>query len=309
MKLHIDTDLAGDMDDLCAVALALNWPGVDLLAVTTNSEDGGRRAGYTRYALDLAGRGDIPVAAGADVALGCYRVPPGLPDEADYWPEPVQPLPAPLDDALDLLERSIAQGAIIAAIGPYTNLALLEQRSPGILRDARLYLMGGYVFPIREGFPQWENRMDWNIQEDIASAHYVLEHSNPTLVPMTVTVETWLRRAYLPRLRSAGSLARLIARQAQAFARDEQMEERYGQTCAGLPDDIINFQHDPLAVAIALGWDEGVETRELLLTYQVEEGWLVERIDAAGAPARVVTRVDGAAFSDFWLDTVAGGAY
>jgi inosine-uridine nucleoside N-ribohydrolase len=305
MKLHIDTDLGGDMDDLCALALALNWPGVELLAVTTNSDDGGKRAGYTRYALELAGRGDISIAAGADIALGCYRFTPGLPDGADYWPEPVPPFPTPLDDALDLLEHSIEQGAIIVAIGPYTNLALLERRSPGILRDARLYLMGGYVFPIREGYPQWENRMDWNIQVDAGSALYVLEHSSPMLVPLTVTVETWLRRAYLPWLQQAGPLARLIARQAEAFARDEQMEARYGQTCAGLPDDIINFQHDPLAVAIALGWDAGVEIRELPLTYQVEEDWLVERMDAAGAPTGVVTRVDGAAFSDFWLDTVA----
>ncbi len=306
MKLHIDTDLGGDMDDLCAVALALNWPGVELLAVTTNSDDGGKRAGYTRYALDLAGRGDVPVAAGADVALGCYRFTPGLPDGADYWPEPAPPLLTPLDVALDLLERSIEQGAAIVAIGPYTNLALLEQRSPGILRDARLYLMGGYVYLIREGYPQWENRMDWNIQVDAASAQYILEHSSPLLIPMTVTVETWLRRAYLPRLQEAGPLAQFIARQAEAFARDEQMEALYGQTCAGLPDDIINFQHDPLAVAIALGWDEGVEIRELRLKCQVADGWLVERVDASGAPTQVVTRVDGAAFSDFWLDVVSG---
>src|SRR5687768_7451572 len=100
-KLHIDTDLGGDTDDLCALAMALSWPDVELLAVTTNSDDQGRRAGYTRYALALAGRGDIAVAAGADVGQGYYRVRPGFPDENTYWPEPIPSAPNPLDHALD----------------------------------------------------------------------------------------------------------------------------------------------------------------------------------------------------------------
>ncbi len=303
-KLHLDTDLGGDLDDLCALAMILNWPGLELLAVTTNSDDKGRRAGYTRHALRLAGRDDVPVAAGADISLGCYRFEPGLPNEADYWPEPIPPVPMPLDAALDLLEHSITQGAIIAAIGPYTNLALLEKRSPGILRDADLWLMGGYVFTTRDGFPAWGNNMDWNIQADVPSAQYVLERSNPTLVPLSITVETALRRAYLPALRQAGPLARLIAHQAEAFASEYDYETQYGLTCARLPADIINWQHDPLACAIALGWNEGVEISELPLTFAIEDGWLVERVENSGKPTRVVTHVDGDAFSAFWLETV-----
>ncbi|HLE30164.1 MAG TPA: nucleoside hydrolase [Anaerolineales bacterium] len=304
LKLHLDTDLGGDMDDLCALAMVLNWPDVELLAVTTNSDDRGKRAGYTRYALGLAGRDDIAVAAGADVSLDCYRVKPGLPDEAVYWPEPISPAPTSLDQALSLLERSIEQGAIIVAIGPYTNLALLEKRSPGILRSARLYLMGGYVFPPREGFPPWGNDMDWNVQVDVQSAQYVMQRSNPTLVPLSVTVETSLRRAYLATLRQSGPLAQLIARQAEAFARDENIEARYGHTCRGLPEDTINFQHDPLACAIALGWKDGVEISEIPLTLEIKDGWLCERVDDSGKPTRVVTRVNGGKFNEFWLSTV-----
>ena len=29
-KLHLDTDLGGDIDDLCALAMVLNWPDVDI---------------------------------------------------------------------------------------------------------------------------------------------------------------------------------------------------------------------------------------------------------------------------------------
>ena len=305
LKLHLDTDIGGDIDDLCALAMVLNWPDVELLAVTTVADHQGKRAGYARYALGLAGREDIAVAAGADVSLDCYRSWPGLPDEDVYWPEPIPPAPTSLDQALTLLERSIEQGAIIAAIGPYTNLALLEKRSPGILRRARLYLMGGYVFPPREGFPPWGNDMDYNVQVDVQSAHYVIQRSSPTLVPLSVTVETSLRRAYLATLRQSGPLAQLIARQAEAFAKDRNNGVQYSQTWTGLPEDAINFQHDPLACAIALGWNEGVEIREIPLKLEIKDGWLYQRVDDSGKPTRVVTRVNGDKFNEFWLSTVA----
>jgi inosine-uridine nucleoside N-ribohydrolase len=303
--LHIDTDLGGDIDDLCALAMILNWPDAELLAVTTVAEHEGKRADYVRYVLGLADREDIPVAAGADVSLNCYRSWQGLPNEKVYWPEPITPVPTSLDQALSLLECSVEQGAIIAAIGALTNLALLEKRSPGILRHARLYLMGGYVFAPREGFPQWSHEMDFNFQIDVQSAYYVIEHSNPTFVPLAVTVETSLRRANLARLRQAGPVAQLIARQAEAFATDENYDARYGQTCKGLPEDIINFLHDPLACAIALGWREGIEIREIPLKSEIKDGWLCHAIDAGGKPTQIVTRVDGDKFNDFWLRMLA----
>ena len=306
-KLHLDTDLGGDIDDLCALAMVLNWPDADLLAVTTVSDDAGRRAGYVRYALKLAGREDIPVAAGADISLDCYHPVPGLPTEEAYWPEPIPPLPTSLDQALSLLESSITQGATIAAIGPYTNLARLERRTPGILRKAHLYLMGGYVFPPREGFPPWGNDMDWNVQVDVQSALLVIQHSNPTLVPLSVTVETWLRRAYLGILRKAGPLAQLIAHQAEAFAEETGYEALYGQTCKGLPEDIINFQHDPLACAIALGWNEGVEIGNVALKLEKRGDLLYQYPANDGDLARIVTRVRGDRFSEFWLSIVARG--
>src|SRR5205814_9664698 len=113
----------------------------------------------------------------ADVSLDCYRARPGLPDESIYWPEAVPPVPTSLDQALSLLKLSIEQGAIVAAIGPFTNLALLEGRHPGILQSARLFLMAGYVFPPRKGFPQLGSDMDYNVQVDVHSAQHVMQRS------------------------------------------------------------------------------------------------------------------------------------
>jgi purine nucleosidase len=302
-KIHLDTDLGGDIDDLCALAMLLRWPGgVDLTGITVVGDTDGKRTGYVRYVLGLAGRSDIPVAAGADTSQGFYRYELGLPSEERYWPEPVAPSPNAPEEAFDLLKNGIEQGAIIVGIGPYTNLYLLDIQYPGILMQANLFLMGGYVYPPRPGYPKWENDMDFNIQVDVRSAKHVLWNSNPTLIPLSVTAETALRRAYLDDLRRAGALGRLIARQAEAFALDEKNEARYGETCEALPRDIINFQHDSLACAIALGWDEGVEIAELPLVIEEEDGWLVERVDPSGKPVRVVTKVDGGRFSEFWAE-------
>lgn len=306
IEIHLDTDLGGDIDDLCALAMVLNWPGAALCGVTTVAEHRGKRAGYVRYALGLAGRTDVAVSPGADVSLGCFRPWPALPEERRYWPAPIPAAPAPTDHALALLERSIDRGAIIVGLGPLTNLALLEQRLPGILRRARLFLMGGHPFPPREGFPRWGSDDDYNLQADAASAHFVLERAHPTLVPISVSVETALRRAVLPRLRASGPLAGLIARQAEAFAADEGSEKKYGTTCTELPDDIINFQHDPLACAIALGWKEGVEAREVPLVSELTDRYVRQRVVEGGRPTQVVTKVDANRFADVWLDTVTG---
>ncbi len=305
-RLHLDTDIGGDIDDLCALAMALNCSEGELLAVTTVSDAGGRRAGYARFVLQIAGRRDVPVAAGADISLGCYQHwQPGFhPDENAYWPESIQPMPGPSAEAIASLERSIREGAIIVAAGPYTNLALLERSSPGILAAANLVLMGGFVFPPRKGFPQWGREMDYNIQVDPESAQIVLERANPVLVTLSVTLETALRRCWLRALREAGPLGQLLARQAGAFAIEEGMESRFGRTCDGLPHDIINFLHDPLACAIAVGWSDGVEMQEIPLKSEIKDGYLYQTVDTNGKPTRVVTRVNGPKFSEFWLRTV-----
>ncbi|MHB0857039.1 MAG: nucleoside hydrolase [Anaerolineae bacterium] len=304
--VHLDTDIGGDIDDLCALAMLLKLPEVTLTGVTTNSDDGGIRAGMVRYVLGLAGREDVPVAAGADIALGVYTPTPGLPDEALYWTEPIAPVPGPLGRALDLLEQSVDRGALIVAVGAFTNLARLEARSPGTLRRARLTLMGGYVYPVRSGCPAWGNEMDWNVQVDATSAQKVLAQANPTLVPLTVTVETYLCRADLEPLRHSGPLGALVARQAEPHAAENRTEELYGRTCAGLPDDTIAFLHDPLACAIALGWDEGVQVREVPLRSELRDGLLWLNVAEGGRPTRLVTHVDGAAFSAYWLRVVTG---
>jgi inosine-uridine nucleoside N-ribohydrolase len=307
MKVHLDTDLGGDIDDLCALALLLCWPEpVEITGITVVGDTGGKRTAAVRYVLAVAGRSDIPVAMGSDTSEGFYRYELGLPPEEVYWPAPLRPAPNPAREAIDLLRQSIKRGATVIGIGPYTNLALLERAQPGILARTDLVLMGGYLLPPRSGYPPMTNEDDFNVQVDVASARTVFERSSPTLVPLTVTVETALRRSQLDRLRASGPLGALIARQAVAFAGDFG-NERFGATYPRVADDIINFQHDPLACAIALGWRDGVRIEEHAIAVEERDGWLHEHIAAGGQSVKVVTAIDGPRFDTFWLETVTRG--
>ncbi len=312
IKVHLDTDIGGDIDDLCALAMLLRLKDVQLTGVTTVVDNQGQRAGYARAVLDRADHLEVPVAAGAE-ATGrdengpYFREEYGLPAHEAYWDEPVRALPGPAEAALALIKDSLDQGARIVGIGPFTNLCLFGQKYPGALEKANVFLMGGYLYPVQPGFPQWGNDFDFNVQADVRSARYVMEHVGQlTLIPLTMTVETALRRAYLPSLRQAGWLGRLLARQAEAFALENHYESKYGAVYPGLPDDLINFQHDPLACAIALGWDSGVEFAEGPLITEEKGGWLAERFAEGGRPARVVRKIDAEAFNRYWLEVVAG---
>ncbi len=302
MKVHLDTDLGGDTDDLCALAFLLASPDVEITGITTCTEYGGKRAGYVRHVLLLAGRDDIPIAAGADGGLMGLRYPAGIPNETDFWREAIAPCPSCAGAALDLLGASIAQGATIVAIGPYTNLALLEAMRPERLAQTRVVLMGGYLPPMKEGLPQWGATHDWNMHDDLAATQRVLTCCRPTIVPINVSVQTYLRARDLMRLREAGALCALLARQAEAYER-EYNHQALGKACALLPDDLLNFQHDPLACAVALGWD-GVTIEELPLRMEIVDGYPVLHVAPDGTRYDVVTSVDAERFNQLWLDTV-----
>ncbi|MDP9352591.1 MAG: nucleoside hydrolase, partial [Chloroflexota bacterium] len=200
MRIHLDTDIGGDMDDLCALAMLLGWPGAELVGVTTTSDQSALRAAFVRYALQLGGRDAVPVVAGANGSLGGYQMYPAIPSPERYWPGVTDPAPSSPGAALDLLAASAEAGAVILAVGPWTNLALLETMRPGLLARTQVVAMGGYVESPGPGLPQWGPEMDYNVQQDTLAARIVWERCNPVLVPLNVCFETTLRAEHLPAL-------------------------------------------------------------------------------------------------------------
>jgi inosine-uridine nucleoside N-ribohydrolase len=298
-RIHLDTDLGSDTDDLCALAMLLGWDGVDLIGVTTNTDPKGIRAGYTSYALGLAGRDEIRVVAGAEGSLSSLFVPLAFPD---YWPEPIEPRPARSGEAIEVLEAAATSGATIVAVGPFTNLALLETARPGLLASSNVVVMGGHVTTSRPGLPPLGRDDDFNVQQDRYAAAIVFERVRPIVVPLAVTHEVHLRAVHVPRLRDAGPLARLIADQGERLAADNGRTE-LGRAYPGFPDDLLNFQHDPLAAAVAAGWG-GVVIEEIPTRLDLSSDRLEMTPSDDGVPLRVVTEVDGRAFEEAWLEAV-----
>ncbi|HEY5986552.1 MAG TPA: nucleoside hydrolase [Streptosporangiaceae bacterium] len=303
MRIHLDTDLGGDTDDACALVMLLGWPGVELVGITTTIDHGGRRAGYVAHCLQLAGRTDIPVAAGAEVSLTTCRSADPITGDARYWPAGIAARPSPPGAALDLLDRSIQHGATVVAIGPYTNLALLEIARPGRLARVPVVTMGGWTGPPAAGLPAWGPEMDFNVQFDTRAAQILAATTSKlTLVTLPVTLKAHLRTADLPRLRACGPLGQLLARQGEAHGEDHGMAE-LGRGHAGLPDDLLNFHYDPVACAVAAGW-RGATIQELGLQPVLDGEVLRFQRDQNGRLTRVVGDIDGANFTRIWLAAV-----
>lgn len=144
--------------------------------------------------------------------------------------------------------------------------------------------------------------MDWNVQWDTRAAEIVAATAPVTLVTLPVTLKAHLRASQLPRLRASGPLGELLARQAGAHAEDFKMGE-LGRGHPGLPDDLLNFQYDPVACAVAAGWP-GAVVEELTLRPVLEGGVLRFQGDPRGRRMRVVVDLDGERFTETWLSAV-----
>lgn len=303
MRLHLDTDLGGDTDDACALAMILGWPGVDLLGVTTNLDIGGQRAGCATHVLRLAGRDDVPVAAGAAASLTTLEQHPSTWSDRRYWPDAIDPLPSPPGAALDLLADTIAKGATVVAIGAYTNLALLAVTRPGILDGVPVVVMGGWIDPPAAGLPQWGPERDFNVQCDTRAAQILLATgADLTLATLPATMHTQLHAAHLPSLRAAGPLGELLTRQALAHADDHDMAA-LASAHAGLADDLLNFHYDPVTCAVALGWS-GVSVEPMRLVTTTAHDVLRFHRAPAGRLTKALVDVDADAFTDRWLTSL-----
>lgn len=303
MRIHLDTDFGGDPDDACALALLLAWPDSEIVGITTNLDPGGQRAGCVAHYLKLAGRPDIPVAAGAGATLTKLNRHLSTADDARYWPEAVTPAPSAPGAAIDSLWRSVERGATIVAIGAATNLALLEVARPGSLRQASVVFMGGWIQAPAVGLPAWGPEMDWNVQCDTQAALVLFSATTKlTLVTLPAALKAQLRASHLPRVRAAGPVGQLLALQSEMHAQDNHMAE-LGRTHLGLPDDLLNFHYDPVTCAVALQWP-GAIGEEMRVQPVLEDGVLRFERNEAGRMTRVIVDIDGDGFAELWLSRI-----
>ena len=304
MLVHVDTDIGGDPDDVAAIALLAGWPDVELVGVTTTVDPGGVRAGYAQHCLELLGLGKVPVVAGAGATLtDGSRVEP----LRELWPPAVAPRPAPPGAASDLLAESVGRGAVVVTIGPLSTVARLERDRPGILAGAKVVVMGGWLRTPDDGLPARSADEDYNVACDPGAARVVLDAAGDlTVVTLAETLRTHLRRAHLARLRAVGPIGVLLADQATRYA---ALRDHAGLAAGhpGLPDDLLLFLHDPLACAVAVGW-EGARLVERRLAVEPAGSSLRLVPGESGRRVRVVADLDAVGFAERWLSAVEATA-
>ncbi len=306
-SIIIDTDPG--QDDAVAILLALASPELNVLGITAVAGNV-PLALTTRNVcilLELAGRQDVPVYAGAArpmvrslVTAEYVHGKTGL-DGPDL-PEPTLALTP--GDATDFIIRTLREhppGSVtLCPLGPLTNIGLALVRAPDIApRIAEIVLMGGGCFEGGNITPAAE----FNIFVDPHAAEVVFKSGVPiTMMPLDVTHQVLSTRARIAAIRAIGN------RRAEVVAQMLEFFERF---------DVAKYQsdggplHDPCVIAYLLqpGLFEGryinveIETRsELTMGMTVADWWGV-----TGRPANAwfMRKVDADAFFTLLCERLA----
>jgi pyrimidine-specific ribonucleoside hydrolase len=224
--------------------------------------------------LALAGREDIPVAAGASRPLVVRRDRDGaLVHGTDGLGGAVMPessaavLPIHAVDLLaEILERS-DQPVLLAPVGPLTNIALLAALRPELLpRLGRVSVMGG-----GDSVGNVTPAAEFNVWFDPESAARAFDCGlELTLVGLNVTRAAMIGDSEVDQIRGTGRIGAVAATMLDHYL--DWQSKLYGRRAVAV--------HDALAVA-ALVRPELVTTGAALVT-----------VDTTAGPARGMTLVD-----------------
>ena len=196
-------------DDALALLLALASPELEVLGVTTvaGNQTVDKTTANALRVLELAGRTDIRVAAGADrplvgelVVAADAHGETGL-DGVDLPPASTEAVDEPAVDFLAARLEESERPVTLVPLGPLTNVALLLDAQPeAAKRVERIVLMGG---AIREG--NQTPSAEFNIWIDPEAAARVFESGlDVTMVGLDVTNKAVLTNADADSLRGTG---------------------------------------------------------------------------------------------------------
>ena len=244
MPIPVLIDCDPGHDDAIALLLALASPELELLGVTTvagNTTIENATANALRV-LELAGRGEIPVAAGAGRPLLREPYVAAYVHGESGMDGPELPTPAgrPVEGhAVDFLAARLLAADVpvtLVPVGPLTNVALLLACHPeAAARIERIVLMGG---SIAEG--NVTPAAEFNVWADPEAAARVFASGlDVTMVGLDVTHKALLTPAHGERLRRSGRVGAFVADLLEFFRRFHA--ETYGMD--GSP------VHDAVAVA------------------------------------------------------------
>jgi inosine-uridine nucleoside N-ribohydrolase len=198
-------------DDAIAILLALASPEVELVGVSTvaGNQTLDKTTRNALVTLEIAGRADIPVAAGADAPLRReLRTAAHVHGETGLdGPELPEPSARSVEaDPGEWLEP----GVVLVATAPLTNVARWLERG---IRPDRIVWMGG---AIAEG--NVTPAAEFNAFVDPEAAAAVFASGIPlAMVGLDVTHKALFTRAHAERLRGTGRAGRFVAELSDFF--------------------------------------------------------------------------------------------
>ena len=167
VPIILDTDIGEDIDDILVLAVALNSPEFEVLAVTTVDGDTSARSRIARRITGAFGRGEIPVVAGYPRSMPQGDEPvPSLTSVTQNAVAPTEEgLPAGCESAADELIARLAAArpgrAHLLTIGSMTNAGQALVRYPETARNlAAIVTNGGRFAPGRQTTIGWNLRYD-----------------------------------------------------------------------------------------------------------------------------------------------------
>ncbi|MDR6862519.1 nucleoside hydrolase [Phycicoccus sp. 3266] len=325
MALPVVLDVDTGVDDACALLLAAQHPALDLRAVTCVGGNAPLDTVVTNTltVLDVVGRQDVPVAAGAALPL--------LEDPVDArhvhgrdgmgdlgWPRSTRE-PDPRH-AVELLRdvllaaaatRDPAERVTLVPLAPLTNVALLLRTYPQVAAGLReVVFMGGAA---AEG--NATASAEFNVFHDPEAAAIVLDACADLGIPVTmygldVFYEPRVSRASVQPLLDAAAgdgadlAARLIAFQCDRFGGDSATIGDAGAVCAVIEPAGVTRATLPVRVELAGTWSRG---RTIVDRRDWSRDLTHDPHGRARSTIDVCLEVDGRRYATLWFDTVTGG--
>ena len=291
----LDTDIGDDIDDTWALALLLKSPELDLKLVVGDYGEAQYRARLLAKLLERAGRSDVSVGVGLDIApRGEGRQNAWIKDY-DLNSYPGKVLTNGVQAIIDTIMNS-PQPVTLICIGPVPNIAEALKREPRIAQHARFVGMDGSV---RLGYGTAKPCAEWNVKADPKALQAVFAAPwDITITPLDTCGLVTLAGDKYGRVRDATdrNVADLIANYRVWVANQPAL-------AADMADHHSTTLFDTVAVYLALRPDQCV--MEKLNLRVTDDGFTV--IDPQARPVNVAAQwKDLGAYEDFLVERLAG---
>lgn len=234
MKILLDTDIGGDIDDALALAYLLKQPRCELLGITTVGGEAQKRAMLASALCHSIDRAEVPIHAGASAPLLVpERQRYAYQSEvlSDQWAH--QPFDK-YNTAIEFLRDTIRahpNEITLLTIGPLTNIGLLFALDPDIPALLKGLMVMGGCFSSKENDEEFNIVCDPHAAAKVFSAPLELTSVGFDLTQQCRLDVSECRR----RFTQVGKPLAFVAAMAEVFFRYEAPEI---------------FFHDPLPAAL-----------------------------------------------------------